>query len=212
MPIKLAIGCHNHLFGEGIKKLFEKEKIIDVIGIFNEAVDLKEIIKINPDIVLLDFDIFTNLPEDCAIDISIKILLIGDKRLYSVSDGRLSDLISKGVVGILPPGADSDLLKKAIKAVSSGELWLDRKTMGNILSSNNLSKRGEVKLSGSEKEVVSLICQGYRNKEIAQKLSITEQTVKSHCNRIYKKVGVSDRLQLAVNIYKLWPDWYHLKH
>lgn len=212
MPIKLAIGCHNHLFGEGIKKLFEKEKIIDVIGIFNEAVDLKEIIKINPDIVLLDFDIFTNLPEDCAIDISIKILLIGDKRLYSVSDERLADLISKGVVGILPPGADSDLLKKAIKAVSSGELWLDRKTMGNILSSNNLSKRGEVKLSGSEKEVVSLICQGYRNKEIAQKLSITEQTVKSHCNRIYKKVGVSDRLQLAVNIYKLWPDWYHLKH
>ena len=56
-----------------------------------------------------------------------------------------------------------------------------------------------------EKEVVSLICHGYRNKEIAQKLDISEQTVKSHCNRIYKKVGVTDRLQLALYTNRLWP-------
>jgi DNA-binding NarL/FixJ family response regulator len=63
----------------------------------------------------------------------------------------------------------------------------------------------KIDLTRKEKEIVSLICHGYRNKEIAQKLAITEQTVKSHCNRIFKKVGVSDRLQLALYTHKIWP-------
>lgn len=211
MPIKVAIGCYNYLFGEGIKKLLDEEKGISVVGIFNESKDLMEISKIAPDIVLIDFNIFRNLPEDFSIDPSIKILLTGDETLYSVSDKRIVNLISKGVVGILPPGSDSHLLKKAIKAVYSGELWLDRKTMSNILSSESHLRKGEINLTDTEKEIVSLICQGYRNKEIAQKMDVSEQTVKSHCNRIFKKIGVSDRLQLALYIYKTWPDWYHMK-
>lgn len=206
MPIKVAIGCYSYLFGEGLKRLLEDEREIDVVGIFNEGIDFREIIKIKPDVVLLDFNIFRDLPEDFANDTQVKILIIGNKALYSVSDRRIADLVSKGVAGILPPGADSYLLRKATKAISSGELWLDRKTMRSILSYESFSKR-KVKLTEAEKEIVSLICQGYRNKEIAQKLHVSEQTVKSHCNRIYKKVGVSDRLQLAIYVYKLWPDW-----
>lgn len=53
-------------------------------------------------------------------------------------------------------------------------------------------------LAKREKEIIFHICQGFRNKEIAQKLQISEQTVKSHCNRIYRKLGVTDRLQLAL--------------
>jgi len=208
MPIKVAIGCYSYLFGEGIKRLLEDEREIDVIGIFNEGTDFNEILKIKPDVALLDFNIFRDLTEDFANETQIKILIIGNKTLYSASDRRIADLVSKGVAGILPPGADSYLLKKATKAISSGELWLDRKTMRNILSYESFSKR-EVKLTEAEKGIVSLICQGYRNKEIAQKLRVSEQTVKSHCNRIYKKVGVSDRLQLAIYVYKLWPDWSH---
>ena len=210
MQIKVAIGCYNYLFGEGIKRLLEDEREIDVIGIFNEGADFKEIIKMQPDVALLDFHIFRDLPEDFSTDTQVKILILGNKALYSVSDRRIADLVSKGVAGILPPGADSYLLRKATKAISSGELWLDRKTMKNILSYESFSKR-EVKLTEAEKEIVSLICQGYRNKEIAQKLHISEQTVKSHCNRIYKKVGVSDRLQLAIYVYKLWPDWSYAR-
>jgi DNA-binding NarL/FixJ family response regulator len=203
MPIQVAIGCQSYLLGEGVKKLLQDERSIHVIGIFNEGVDFREIKKINPDLVILDSGIFRDLLKFFSDEILIKILLIGDQALYSISDKRIGDLVSRGVVGILPPGADSPLLKKAIKAVFSGELWLNRKTMSNILSSGNIKKKEEIEFTKAEKEIVSLICQGYRNKEIAQKLNITEQTVKSHCNRIYKKVGVSDRLQLATNIYKL---------
>jgi len=208
IPIRLTIGCSSYLLGEGLKKLLEGEKGIEIIGIFNEGADFKEIIKMKPDIAILDFDIFGNLPTDLSRNAKIKILLIGETGMYAGSDRRILSLISKGVAGIVPPGADSFLLKKAIKVVSSGELWLDRKTMSNILTRDTLPKDEKVKLTKAERRVVSLICDGFRNKEIAKKLEISEKTVKSHCNRIYKKVGVADRLQLAAYIYKLWPDWY----
>jgi DNA-binding NarL/FixJ family response regulator len=207
-PIRLAIGCSSYLFGEGLKKLLEGEKGIQLIGIFNDGADFKEIVKMEADIAILDFNIFANLPKDLSESTQIKILLLGGSGMHVGSDRRILNLISNGVVGILPPGADSFLLKKAIKAVSSGELWLDRKTMSNILTCNSLSAIEKVKLTKAERVVVSLICGGFRNKEIANKLEISEKTVKCHCNRIYKKVGVTDRLQLATHIYKAWPDWY----
>ena len=212
MQIKVVIGCHNYLLAEGLGKLLEDDKEIVVIGIFSEAIDFKEITKLSPDVVLLDFSVFRDVQEDFLIDTQIKKLLIGHVTLYSLPDRRIADLISRGVACILPPGADSRLLKKAIKAISSGELWLDRKTMRNILAYEELSKEREIRLTKTEQEIVFLICEGYKNKEIAGKLGITEQTVKAHCNRIYKKVGVSDRLQLAIHMHKLRPNAIQLKH
>lgn len=202
MPVKLVIGCCSYLFGEGLKKLLEDDKNIDVLGIFDEGSDLKEIVKLSADMILADRGVFHGLPEDFVIDKPVKILLIADRTWLHTAYKDLPELVSKGVVGILPPGTDSDLLKKAVKAVSSGEFWIERKTMKDMLTSK---PEKIVDLTRKEKEVCSLICQGCRNKEIAQKLNISEQTVKSHCNRIYKKFGVSDRLQLALYYYKIWP-------
>jgi len=206
IPIKLVLGSITYLFSEGLKKLLEDDRDINVMGIFTEGIDLKEIVKLNPDVIIADFDIFRSFPEEFTIRNQLKILLMVDWTWLYSADKQIPKLVSKGVVGILPPGVDSDLLKKAIKAVSLGELWIDRKTIRDYLSSEGLPER-KVLLSEREKEIVSLICQGYRNKEIAHKLNISEQTVKSHCNRIYEKVGVSDRLQLALYSYKIWPDF-----
>jgi len=210
MPLRLAIGCCNYIFGEGLKKLLEDDHDIQVVGIFNSVngslPEIKEILKLNPDIILLDFNpninILLCLPEDTLAGGRLKILLIGDRSLGFLADKELKDLIAKGVIGILPPGADSGLLKKTLKAVSSGELWLDRATLLKLFSSMKEPEKN-LTLAKREKEIVSHICQGYRNKEIAQKLNISEQTVKSHCNRIYKKLGVTDRLQLALYSHKI---------
>jgi len=207
--MRLAIECSNHLFSEGLKKLLEDEHEISIVGMFNGGSgipDTKEILDLKPDVIISeygpDFNIFAGLSEKLP-DNHPKIILLGDRTLHFFTDARLKQLILKGVVGILPPSADSDLLKKALKAVFSGELWLDRNTLMKILAS---MKRPEKKpLAKREREVMFHICHGYRNKEIAQKLNISEQTVKSHCNRIYKKLGVSDRLQLALYSYKMWP-------
>jgi len=203
MTIRIAIGCHSYVLGEGLKKLFKDDEGTDIIGIFDEGVDLKEIIKLGPDIILADLKIFRTFPESVPTD-NVKILLISDDSWISEVEKQLPELLLRGVCGILPPDADSDMLKKAVKIIYSGELWLDRKLLKNILY-HVTSMEKKIDLTKKEKEIVSLICHGCRNKEIAQRLDISEQTVKSHCNRIYKKVGVSDRLQLALYTHKLWP-------
>ena len=204
MNIRIAIGCHSYLLGEGIKKLFRKEDDVEVIGIFDEGIDSKEILKLDPDIILVDFKIFRAFPNDFQSGKCIKILLISDSSWISDSERQVPELLLRGVYGILAPDADSETLRKAVKVVYAGELWLDRKLLRNVLyNMGHLEKK--VDLTKKEKEIVDLICHGYRNKEIAQKLDISEQTVKSHCNRIFKKVGVSDRLQLALYTHKIWP-------
>jgi DNA-binding NarL/FixJ family response regulator len=204
MNVRIAIGCHSYLLGEGIKKLFKEEDGIEIIGIFDEGIDIREILKLNPDIILADLKIFRSLPEGFPPDSRLKVLLISDRSWISESERQIPELLMRGVYGILPPDADSRVLRKAVKVVYSGELWLDRKLIKDVLyNMTHIEKK--VDLTKKEREIVALICHGYRNKEIAQKLDISEQTVKSHCNRIFKKVGVSDRLQLALYTHKIWP-------
>jgi DNA-binding NarL/FixJ family response regulator len=213
MPLRLVIECSNYLFSEGLKRLLENEREILIVGIFSGTPgmmpDLNTMLELNPDVILADyspdFHLLLNTPEGSLKTKELKIIFIGDRTLRYITDRHLKDLVLRGVVGILPPSADFELLKKALKAVIAGELWLDRTTLMKLLTSMKHQER-KMGLAKREKEIVFHICQGYRNKEIAEKLQISEQTVKSHCNRIYKKLGVTDRLQLALYSYKILPD------
>ena len=200
MSIKLAIGCYHKLLGEALKKLIAGVQDIHIVGVFTSGTDVNEIAKANPEVLLLDLQTFHSLPKEFSLPPKTKILLMGDNSLRPSFPEWLENLVSKGVVGILPPGVDVSILKKAIKSVSSGELWFERKVIGQMICHATLARKEREKLTGMEKEVTSLICLGCKNKEIARKLNISEQTVKSHCNRIYKKMEVSDRLQLAVKL------------
>ena len=207
MAIRLIIRCSNYLFGEGVKKLLQDGSEINIIGIFNGNIDFTEIVKLNPDVILADLSVFYSFPEDFSIDklFKIKIVLLGEKTWLSTAHKQIPELFSKGVAGILPPCTDSKLLRKALKVVSQGELWLDHKIVKDFLSMDILENT--IEFTKMEREILSLISQGSRNKEIAQQLDISEQTVKSHCNRIYKKVGVSDRVQLVAYLFRTQPDW-----
>ena len=200
MSIKLAIGCCNNLLGEALKKLIAGEKEIHIVGVFNTVAGLCEVAKTNVDLLLLDMHTFQSLSKEFSLAPQAKILLLADTPPNSSLPQWFEDLIGRGVAGILPCGANLNTLKKAVKSVFAGEFWLDRKVVGQILCHAAAGRKEKEKLTGAERGVASLICLGYRNKEIAQKLHITEQTVKSHCNRIYKKVEVPDRLRLAIKL------------
>jgi DNA-binding NarL/FixJ family response regulator len=75
-----------------------------------------------------------------------------------------------------------------------------------LATQNSQTRLRDIRLTNAEREIVALLCHGFRNKEIAQQQNISEQTVKSHCNKAYKKFGVSDRLQLALEVYKHFPE------
>jgi DNA-binding CsgD family transcriptional regulator len=197
VSFKIAICCCNYLYGEGIKRLIEQNGL-DIDTTINCSVP-EEIIETRPDLVIADFGTFPRIFPDASSGHGMRVLLLGTGCLPRIENDRLIDLVSKGLVGILPPMTDYSQFKKAVKSVVSGELWFERSKLQDLVSNmNRIVTKKRPLLTRMETEIVKLICQGHSNKEIMKRLNVTEQSVKSHLNRIYKKTGVSDRLQLAV--------------
>jgi DNA-binding CsgD family transcriptional regulator len=197
MKFIISIYCCNYLYGEGIKQLIEQDGL-DIDTVTNCS-DPKELNEIKPDLVIADNNTFPNIFFDTPMEYDVRFLLLGTGCLPRIENEHLLDYVSKGLVGILPPMTNYSQLKKAIKGIISGELWFERKKLQDIVSSmNSIAAKKRPLLTKTETEIVKMICQGHSNKEIMKKLNCTGQSVKSHLNRIYKKTGVSDRLQLAM--------------
>jgi DNA-binding NarL/FixJ family response regulator len=117
-----------------------------------------------------------------------------------------------GTCGIVLKQSQTDLLFKSIRKVHAGEIWLDSDTTAAVMQqfattngednghggSANGRTRERSPLSQREREIVALVAQGFKNKEMAEKMFISEQTVKNHLHNIFDKLGVSDRLELAL--------------
>jgi DNA-binding NarL/FixJ family response regulator len=113
-----------------------------------------------------------------------------------------------GCSGIVVKQTDPELILKSIRKVHGGEIWLDSHTTAAVMrqfaSPGDGTPRGgrggrsRSPLSNREREIVALVAQGYRNREMAEKMFISEQTVKNHLHNIFDKLGVSDRLELAL--------------
>jgi DNA-binding NarL/FixJ family response regulator len=121
------------------------------------------------------------------------------------------DAVRQGCCGIVPRQTSTELLIKCIRKVHVGEFWLDRTTTAEVI--RRLAKKGSGSpgtgarlglreqggaLSTREREIVILVAQGFKNKEMAERMFISEQTVKNHLHNIFDKLGVSDRLELAL--------------
>jgi DNA-binding NarL/FixJ family response regulator len=116
---------------------------------------------------------------------------------------EVAELFNQGAWGIFSPSDGIDVLRKAIASVSRGEIWACRKDSSHIIRHLRTTERRPAGkkpslLSARETQVLSLVAGGLKNKHIADRLCISEQTVKVHLNNIYKKIGVKDRLQAAL--------------
>ena len=207
MPAKIVIGCSSYLLGEALKRILEEDPEMNVIGIFTEKRDITEALKMNPHVLIVNSTLFRANQVKILNTNGLKILILDVGNFGDLDERQVSGLIEKGLVGILPAGEEISVLKKALKAIASGELWFDRKTMSSLLANNHPPTEPVIHFTKAEEKVISLLCRGFRNKEIAQELQVSEQAVKSHCNRIFKKTGLTDRLQLAIYAYKLRPTW-----
>ncbi len=118
-----------------------------------------------------------------------------------------------GTSGIVLKQTATELLIKSIRKVHAGEIWLDSHTTAAVIrqfvanddAAAAASRppaagrdRERSPLSQREREIVALVAQGFKNKEMAEKMFISEQTVKNHLHNIFDKLGVSDRLELAL--------------
>ncbi len=205
MTIKLAIVSSNRLFCEGVRKLVEGDSEIVITGEPEPVAGFQGLVELQSDVVLIDQPALFAIPRHILIEdgFSAKFIMVESRGEPFLIDAELIGLISKGVIaGILCAEADGELLKKAVKVVASGDLWLDHLTIKNILTQAMSVKKN---VTRQESEIAELITRGYCNKEIARELKIAEATVKSHCNRLFRKYNVSGRLQLGLKLKGLRP-------
>jgi DNA-binding NarL/FixJ family response regulator len=209
--IRILIADDHDLFREGLRKLLESQEDLRVVG---EARDGEETLQLvaqfEPDILLLDL----KMPGTDGIVTLQKLKAAGSRTrviVLTASEEKEdhAQAVRYGSSGVVLKRTPSELLLKSIRKVHAGEVWLDRATTGSLLRlfashqeawpARPAAREGlATSLSPREREVVALVSQGFKNKEMAEKMFISEQTVKNHLHNIFDKLGVSDRLELAL--------------
>lgn len=201
MSVRILLAFSNNLFSEGVCRILEDEKSIKVAEVLDAGANCTDemLKKINPDVILVDFITLYNGFNNVNTSKEKYILL----DTLCGKDNIISTILSKKLSGVLLKDASPRLLKKAIKAVSNGDVWIDKSTVKNILFGiNALGKNNASELSNREKEIVAMVSHGYKNREIATKLCISESTVKTHLSKVFQKLDIKNRAQLITYALK----------
>jgi DNA-binding NarL/FixJ family response regulator len=204
-PIRVLLADDHAIFRDGLRKLLENEDDITIVGEAsngNQAIQL--LTKLKPDILLLDLrmpdkDGLAVLEEVNFDSMPTRVIVL----TATEDDREVVRAVRMGARGIVLKDSATELLLKSIRTVHAGEIWLDKKKTSDVIeafkkSAESGPRREKPLLSDREKEIVQLVAQGFRNREIGEKLFISEQTVKNHLHNIFDKLGVSDRLELAL--------------
>ncbi len=208
--IRIVIADDHPIVRDGLKKLLALEDDVEVVG---EAGDGREVLErvqeLEPDVLLLDLRM-PNLDGLGALEAlqqsnrTTKVIVL----TASEDKNEFVQAMKLGCSGIVLKQTAPDLIIKSIRKVYAGEIWLDSHTTAAVMrqfsspldmaSTTQSKTRERSPLSTREREIVGLVAQGYKNKEMAEKMFISEQTVKNHLHNIFDKLGVSDRLELAL--------------
>jgi DNA-binding NarL/FixJ family response regulator len=207
--IRVVLADDHPIVRDGLRKLLSLEEDIQVVG---EASDGREVLQIvqqtEPDVVILDLrmpnlDGLSALQALQQFNKKAKIIIL----TASEDKNEFVQAMKLGCSGIVLKQTAPELIVKSIRKVYAGEIWLDSHTTAAVMRqfaspSDVMGGTGKTRerspLSQREREIVSLVAQGYKNKEMAEKMFISEQTVKNHLHNIFDKLGVSDRLELAL--------------
>ncbi len=209
--VRIVIVDDHTLVRTALRMLVESRPGFCVVG---EAADCKTALAVaareQPDVIL--YDLVLNGHE--STDVLPELLAVaGRARVLVVTGARAPELhrqaIRLGAKGLIFKEDTSDTLLQAIEKVHAGEVWLDPAMITGLLdelSPNNKHKDPEeakiASLSPREREVIALIGEGLRNKEIGKRLFISETTVRHHLTSIFNKLSVSERLELVIYAYR----------
>ncbi len=213
IPIQIVIVDDHAVIRSGLRMLIESRsnlKVVGEAGNSNEA--LLKVAEEQPNIILLDVD----LNGEDGLDLIPDMLASSkDSRVLVLTGLQSSEIhqrsVRLGACGLVMKEKAAEVLLKAIEKVHAGEFWFDRTVMGSMLaefSSHGTNKNADPEaikiatLTEREREIISLIGEGLKNKQIAERLFISETTVRHHLTSIFNKVGVSDRLELIIYAFR----------
>lgn len=206
--IRLVIVDDHSIVRHGLRSILELERGIEVVGEADDgAAALRVIAEQQPDIVLLDLSLggqgaeggidLCRVITSCYPSTSVIILTT------FLEDRLVMQAIRSGAKGYVLKDVDAVDLVKNVRAVSRGESALDTRTATLVMK--NLAIQGEEKPDFTEREleVTRLLAQGYSNKEIGERIAISESTVKFHLRNVMRKLNVSHRTEVVYTASKL---------
>ncbi len=210
--IKIIIVDDHAMVRRGLRQMLSMEPSFEIIGEAEHGDDvIEKVLTLKPDVVLMDI----NLPGKNGIDLTYELRQRASmiKILALTADGdqsHLSQMIKAGASGYILKDASSETLYEAIKTVARGDAYLPPHLLSVVLNEfrQTLTREKEfilpeqLGLTPRELEIVGYIAYGENNKEIANKLFLSEKTVKNHVSSILRKMQLDDRTQVAVYAYQ----------
>ena len=204
-PIRVIVADSQAIFRAGLRKIFALEDDIRVVGqaeTYPQSVSAVQ--KFSCDIVIFEAALAEN-PSDAVGEMlrhapSCRLVVVTE-----TPDEEITlELFRRGAHAIVSREVEPDLLVDCLHKVAHGEPWLESKAVGWVLqayrtqASRPAGARPKVQLTPKESLIVSCVTQGMKNKEIALRVGTTEQVVKNYLRKVYDKLGVADRLELAL--------------
>jgi two-component system, NarL family, response regulator DevR len=209
-PIRVAVVDDHTLFREGLRLMIELEPDLAFAGeasTVDEAVALCA--RVRPDLILLDL----RLADARGVDVLSRIVAVpGAPRALVVTafpeEQDIGQAIRLGAGGVVVKDATRETMLAAIRAVSAGQRWLPPDLSAKVITTLSQAPHASVAerlrlLTPRERDIVGLVAEGLKNREIAERLSIAEKTIKGHLTSVFDKLGVEDRLELALLAVKL---------
>jgi DNA-binding NarL/FixJ family response regulator len=203
--IRVILADTQAIFRAGLRKIFALEDDIRVVGqAETQAQALSAVKKFSADVLIFESALAPN-PVEAVVDLmrqssEIKIVVVTPG-----SEEELTlELFRRGAHGIVSREVEPELLVECLRKVASGQTWLDRQGVRWVMeayrnqNSRPAGSRLKVQLTPKETLIVSCVTQGMKNKEIAIRVGTTEQVVKNYLRKVYDKLGVADRLELAL--------------
>lgn len=193
-PIRLIIADDHLLFRQGLVSLLQHEAEIVIVGETERADAIAPLLAHTPcDQLVLDLQMERSVLGDIesfARQTSVIVLTASEIPSDAVA------AIRKGARAVVFKRFAVDTLMEAIRTVADGNVWLPSSLQSHMVA--QLRRPAANTLSSREEEVVRCVALGMRNSEVARQLSISEETVKTHLNRIFRKLGVRDRVELVL--------------
>jgi len=203
--IRVIVADTQAIFRAGLRKIFALEDDVRVVG---QAETMPQTLsaakKFSADVMLFEAAIASN-PIEAVSDLLRQNPLLRLVVVTTEPDQELTlELFRRGVHAIVSREVEPELLVDCLRKVSKGEPWLDGRATQWVLEAYRTqgsragSPRPKVQLTPKETLIVSCVTQGMKNKEIATRVGTTEQVVKNYLRKVYDKLGVADRLELAL--------------
>ena len=203
--IRLILADTQAIFRAGLRKIFALEDDIRVVGQAESlSQTLSSIQKFSADILVFEAALSPN-PPDTVSDI---LRQSGNCHLVVVlqePDQEMTlEVFRRGAHAVVSREVEPEMLVDCLRKVAQGQPWLEAKAIGWVLEAYRTQgirpagSRPKVQLTPKEALIVSCVTQGMKNKEIALRVGTTEQVVKNYLRKVYDKLGVADRLELAL--------------